>query len=469
VKRPLSSLFLIQLALASTVASASVASFTTTNQTITYTGRGADTSGRNQYLVSWGTCVFASGVTTCTVSAPFTGVGVGGTMRMILAYSGNGASPLTASAAPGSDFVSFALSAGSFVITLAQNNGATNTFYQPSINTIFNSPVCTGTPICSVSQVGANPNATVTGTVNGTFDATPIIRTSQGVISASAFGGFSSLAPGSWMEIYGTNLATVISQEWAAADFTGTLAPSTLAGTKVTIGGLPTYIDFVSPGQVNAQVPSGLASGSQPVVVTTAGGASVGYSITVKPVVPGLLAPAVFNLPAGQYVAALFPDAVTFVMPTFPGLPTARAKPGDTITLYGVGFGPVTPDSPAGRIVDTPNRLVPTFRASFGHPGHRNLLRTRRRLLGPLSVQCGCAERRGQRCGSIHLLTRWSERNAKLDHRDPQLNKRGGLHAADLKLLAATKVLAHGLVIQQDHVAEELCEARPVTFVGASR
>ena len=168
------------------------------------------------------------------------------------------------------------------------------------------------------------------------------------------------------MEIYGSNLATVISQEWAAADFTGTLAPSTLAGTKVTIGGLPTYIDFVSPGQVNAQVPSGLPSGPQPVVVTTAGGASLGYTITVKPVEPGLLAPAVFNLPAGQYVAALFPDAVTFVMPAFPGLPTARAKPGDTITLYGVGFGPVTPDRPAGRIVDTANRLVPTFRASFG-------------------------------------------------------------------------------------------------------
>jgi uncharacterized protein (TIGR03437 family) len=239
------------------------------------------------------------------------------------------------------------------VITLAQNNGVTNTFYQPLFNAFFNNATCTGgVTVCSVSQVGAQANATITGTMNGTFDASPVIRTSQGVISASAFGGYSALAPGSWMEIYGTNLATVLFQEWA--------------GTKVTIGGLPAFIDFVSPGQMNAQVPSGVPSGSQQVVVTTAGGSSAAYNITINPVQPGLLAPAVFNLPAGQYVAALFPDAVTFVLPPISGAPTARAKPGDTITLYGVGFGNVTPDSPAGRVVTLENRLARTFRVTIG-------------------------------------------------------------------------------------------------------
>jgi uncharacterized protein (TIGR03437 family) len=46
-------------------------------------------------------------------------------------------------------------------------------------------------------------------------------------------------------------------------------------------------------------------------------------------------------------------------------VPTARAKPGDTIILYGVGFGPVTPDSPAGQIVTQSNRLQATFQVSF--------------------------------------------------------------------------------------------------------
>jgi uncharacterized protein (TIGR03437 family) len=63
---------------------------------------------------------------------------------------------------------------------------------------------------------------------------------------------------------------------------------------------------------------------------------------------PGLLARAVFNLAASQYVAATFPDGVTFVLPPVAGAPTARAKPGDTIIFYGIGFGLVTPKH-AGR------------------------------------------------------------------------------------------------------------------------
>jgi uncharacterized protein (TIGR03437 family) len=85
----------------------------------------------------------------------------------------------------------------------------------------------------------------------------------------------------------------------------------------------------------------------------------------VNPLEPGLLAPAVFRLPAGQYVVALFPDGFTYVLPPVAGVQTARARPGDTIVLYGVGFGPVTPDSPAGQIVTQANRLQATFQASF--------------------------------------------------------------------------------------------------------
>ena len=136
---------------------------------------------------------------------------------------------------------------------------------------------------------------------------------------------------------------------------------------RVTIGGRPAFIDFVSPGQINAQAPSGLPAGQQPIVVTTAGGPSAGTMVAVNDVEPGILAPSVFKLKAGQYAVALFPDGVTFVLP--PGVtnavPTARAKPGDTITFYGVGFGPVTPDSPAGQIVQQLDTLQSPFKAFF--------------------------------------------------------------------------------------------------------
>jgi uncharacterized protein (TIGR03437 family) len=359
--------FLLCIAFLPRSASAVTATFANSNQTVTLTGLGG-TGGVGQSRITWGSCVYDGANTKCTLSATYTGVGGGGTVTALLTYQGNGPSPLTAiSNSPGDDQIHFGLSSGSFVVSLTENTGATVTFLSQAIFFHYINQTCTGVAACGVGQVGLTPNATITGFVNGTFDATPVIRTSQGVISASAYGAFSALAPGTWMEIYGTNLANVVSQLWASTDFKGNLAPIALGGTTVTIGGQPAFIDFVSPGQVNAQVPSNIAPGPQPVVVTTPGGTSVASTVTVNITEPGLLAPPVFNLKAGQYVAALFPDGVTFVLPpgSIAGAVSARAKPGDTIVLYGVGFGTVTPDSPAGQIVTQANRLASTFQASF--------------------------------------------------------------------------------------------------------
>jgi uncharacterized protein (TIGR03437 family) len=355
------------------LASGQTATYTSSNQTVTLTGLGGS-AGVGQSRVNWGNCVYGGTNTNCTVTAPYTGVGGGGTISIVFTYRGNGISPFTAnSISPGSDYITFGLTAGSsgtISVSLTENTGATVAFLSNNFNFFYDSTVsCSGTavPSCSIGQVGLTPGAIISGTVHGAFDATPVIRTSQGVISASAYGGFSALAPGTWMEIYGTNLANVNSQTWASADFNGNAAPTALGQTTVTIGGQPAFIDYVSPTQVNAQVPSNVSLGPQPVVVNTPGGSSTGYPITVNVTEPGLLAPAVFNLPAGQYVAALFPDGVTFVLApgSISGVASARAKPGDTIVFYGVGFGTVTPDSPAGQIVTQSNSLSGNFQASF--------------------------------------------------------------------------------------------------------
>src|SRR4029077_6613726 len=86
--------------------------------------------------------------------------------------------------------------------------------------------------------------------------AAPSIK-SGGVVSAGAFGQFASVAPGSWIEIYGSNLASG-TRSWSTADFNGISAPTSLDGTKVTIGGQAAFIDYISPSQVNAQVPSNI-------------------------------------------------------------------------------------------------------------------------------------------------------------------------------------------------------------------
>jgi uncharacterized protein (TIGR03437 family) len=190
---------------------------------------------------------------------------------------------------------------------------------------------------------------------------------SGGVVSAGAFGQFTSVAPASWIEIYGSNLATD-SRGWAGADFSGVNAPTSLDGTKVTIGGQAAFVDYISPGQVNAQVPSTVGTGPQPLVVTTAAGASSAYTITVNAQEPGLLAPSSFTIGGKQYAGALFSDGATYVLPpgAIAGVNSRRAQPGDGITLYGVGFGAVAPNIPAGQIVQQTNALALPFHLFFG-------------------------------------------------------------------------------------------------------
>jgi uncharacterized protein (TIGR03437 family) len=353
-------------------ASAQTATYTSSNQNVTMTGLGGS-GGVGQTSVIWGNCVYNGTNTQCTVTAPYTGVGGGGTIDILFSYPGNGKNPLLAnSISPGSIYVSFALtpgSSGSFTVSLTENAGQTVKFLTDNFTFYFASSSCSGTSVsaCDVAHVGVTPGAVITGPVYGVFDQAPVIRTSQGVISASAYGGFSALAPGTWMEIYGTNLANVAIQNWAAADFNGNAAPTALGGTTVTIGGQSAFINYVSPGQVNAQVPSNISTGTQSVVVTTPGGTSAAYTIPVNTTEPGLLAPAVFDVGGEPYVAALYTNGTTYVLPpgAVSGVTAARAQPGQTIVFYGVGFGTVTPNTPAGQIVTQSNQLAGNFQISF--------------------------------------------------------------------------------------------------------
>jgi uncharacterized protein (TIGR03437 family) len=318
--------------------------------------------------MSWGSCVYDGKQTTCTVSGPYTGLGQGGTYSFLLVYPGNGASPLSAvSSPPGNDLVYYSLTAGSFTFTITPNGGAPVRFYDLTSRLFFDPSTdsCTGVSACSVGAVGLSIGGTITGPQNGTFDTTPVIN-AGGIVTATDYGGFKNISPATFVEIYGLNLATTPGLDWSSA-FNGTQAPTTLGGTTATVGGLPAYVELASPHQVNLLVPSGVALGQQQVVVSTVGGSSVATTVTVNAIAPGILAPPVFKFAAGQYAFALFPDNRTYVLP--PGvapasIPTARAKPGDVIILYGLGFGPVIPNLIAGTLVGQSNQLT-SFQAAF--------------------------------------------------------------------------------------------------------
>ncbi len=168
----------------------------------------------------------------------------------------------------------------------------------------------------------------------GTSSSTPAIRSLLGVSSASGFGGDQAIAPGSWMEIYGYNLSKT-TRSWQSSDFSGDMAPTALDGVSVTINGRPAFVSYVSPGQVNALVPSTVEPGTAQVVVASAAQRTAPYSVPVKALLPGIAAVA-----SESYSSS--PLAIS--------LPAGPVKAGDTIVLFGIGFGPVTPTVPAGNI-----------------------------------------------------------------------------------------------------------------------
>jgi uncharacterized protein (TIGR03437 family) len=198
----------------------------------------------------------------------------------------------------------------------------------------------------------------------------PPVIDGGGIVSASAFGGFPVVAPGTWIEIYGINLTNSPATGWSGSNFVNGVAPTALSDVTVSVGGQAAYIDYISPGQVNALVPSDVpyGTGEVNITLTNSKGTSDPFPIYVYQTLPGLLAPASFMLNNKQYVAAILQDG-NYALPdgAISGVGTRPARPGETVTIYGVGFGPVSPDFPAGTVVTAQNSLTNPIAFLFGN------------------------------------------------------------------------------------------------------
>ena len=155
-----------------------------------------------------------------------------------------------------------------------------------------------------------------------------------------------TIQAGEWVSIYGNNLAS------GTANWTGNF-PTSLAGTSVTIDGKPGYLSYVSPTQIDVQAPGDPATGNVAVLVTTGFGAATS-NVTLSQVAPA------FFLLDTTHVAGIIlrangkgaygGGAYDIIGPTGTslGYPTVAAKAGDSVALFGNGFGPTNPVVPVG-------------------------------------------------------------------------------------------------------------------------
>jgi uncharacterized protein (TIGR03437 family) len=191
----------------------------------------------------------------------------------------------------------------------------------------------------------------------------------NGVQVAAAFGGGTKAAPGSYLEIYGANLAGT-SRGWTDADFSGSVAPVTLENVQATVGGVRAFINYISPGQINIQIPEGVQSGdSVPVVISYIGASTAATNIAIRDYNGGLLAPPSFKVGDTQYVAALHSATGKFVSGgNIPNVDNDPAVRGEILLFYGLGFGPITPNFPplGGRKATGQTTLTNPVTVKFG-------------------------------------------------------------------------------------------------------
>jgi len=155
---------------------------------------------------------------------------------------------------------------------------------------------------------------------------------------ANAEGGVATIAPNLWVEINGSNLAPAgDTRIWQISDFVNSQLPTSLDGVGVTVNGVPAYVYYISPTQVNILTPPNAISGSVPVQVSDNGVISASFMVQAQ-----AESPSFFVFGGGPYIAATHVNG-SYLGPTslYPGL-TTPAQPGETIVMYANGFGPTS-------------------------------------------------------------------------------------------------------------------------------
>lgn len=185
---------------------------------------------------------------------------------------------------------------------------------------------------------------------------------SGGVVNA-ANGATEAVSAGGIVAIYGNQLAP------AGTLVTNSSTPlaKTLGGVQVLVGGVAAPLFFVTPGQINFQIPYTVTAGTTVQVVSN------GQSGNIRSLgVNGNMARLLFfvSFISGNYGVIVNASDGSLTLPTgtvVGTFATHPAKPGDTIILYGIGFGQTSPAAVEGQASSSsPLQTIAGVTATFG-------------------------------------------------------------------------------------------------------
>ncbi len=198
----------------------------------------------------------------------------------------------------------------------------------------------TASPFTRTVAPLANQSAIMNLTVSGvtilpwTYDAAVAPPNITSVVNAGDSG--TDIAPGGLISVYGTQLSPV---NMATSEIP---LPTALANSCLSVNGLPVPILYVSPNQINAQMPY-QAIGDVTLILRTPGGQSHNYNLVIQPNAPSVFLASVgsdTNIPT-----VVRNDDNELVTPSHP----IHRKSNTALVIYLTGLGPTSPAVATGQ------------------------------------------------------------------------------------------------------------------------
>jgi uncharacterized protein (TIGR03437 family) len=184
-------------------------------------------------------------------------------------------------------------------------------------------------------QAAGEGIARVSGTAAGyqPLDGAVQVSRAGAATNGASFAVGAPVTPGSIVSVFGSNFAA------APASASSVPLPVTLGSTSVTIGGVPAPLFFVSPNQINLQVPFTVIGSYAPLVVSNGGATAATLPLLLSRASPGL-----FTASQDGKGAA----AVLHAADGAPVTASAPARAGEFLSIFASGLGAVAPAVASG-------------------------------------------------------------------------------------------------------------------------
>jgi len=223
--------------------------------------------------------------------------------------------------------------------TLSNNGSGVNAVSQQSSFSRSVAPLPTSSQIAVLSTSGFT-------VLSQNYAASPVPPVISKLVNAAD--GTQPVAPGGLISVYGTGMSPV------SVATSQIPLPTALGQSCLSVNGTPVPLLFVSPTQINAQLPNNVA-GPSTVNIHTPAGVSNGFNFSVQATAPSVFLSGTAGPLTGlaTIVRAANNQLVT---------PTNPIRPGDTLVIYLTGLGLTSPVVVAGQ----PSPTSPLAWATLG-------------------------------------------------------------------------------------------------------